>query len=266
MGVMDPAVSGDPRHHVHDRPIAVRSGTDHELHRHPRHSARMEQVTRPPIPFGGPAPKHLATRLLEGHQGIIERLFRGDFPEMLPTGRLEIDRDSAGQRRESLDLRLLRARNDLGVDVPSEAVPLPQQREDLDQLVHYPGGPRRDGRGEKESLAPAPTDRAEKHPDQLLRLEQRPRHVPVAPHRAVVAIEGAGVRHQDPKQRRRPTRSGSKMPNIDRTEGTDPPRVAEPGRCRLGRTRWALAVVGRKGHQEGDFLFQIGRTLHDNQP
>ena len=84
------------------------------------------------------------------------RLFSGAMrASVCAARRLEVDRHAAGERGEPLDLRRLRARHELDVDVAGEAVRCAEQLEHGDQVVHDLHRPAGNAGGDEEPLAPA---------------------------------------------------------------------------------------------------------------
>src|SRR4051812_1377143 len=133
------------------------------------------------------------TDALEIMQGRCEILLWRNLSQALSTRSLEVHRDTAGERRESVDLGRLGSGHQLDVDVSAEPMAFPEELENLDQVVHDLDRPPRDARGDEKSLAPSPAVRLEKDPHQLFRLEQSAWHRPIPAHGAVVAVIAAGV-------------------------------------------------------------------------
>ena len=231
--------------------IGVRRGADHELHRHARRPARVQPVDRPPMRASFPLPEHQPAHLLEVGAGRVPLFVRGNQRQAGTARRLEVDRDPARELGQPVDLRRLRARNHLDVDVPAEPVALPQQLQRLDELVHDVDGPAGNPRGDEQALAPAAPERAQEDAHQLFGFEQRPRKLPVAPHRAVVAVEAAGVGHEHAEQPGA-AGSGAKVADVERAQGAGPSAVPEPG-----RRRGAVPVVRGEGHQDVQLLLEI---------
>ena len=133
---------------------------------------------------------------------VVAKLFSGAIcARLAPQGasRLSDTRLASAVSRSICDR--LGAGHQLHVDVPAEAVPLAQQLEHRDEIVHHLDRPARDAGGDEQPLAPPALMRAEEDADQLLGLEQGARHGPVPAHGAVVAVVAAGVGHEDAEQR-----------------------------------------------------------------
>jgi hypothetical protein len=199
--MVDPARHVQLRHLADDCPIGVRRRTDDELHGHPGRAPRPELVPRPTISLFLSSAVDERPCTLERLDRRREALVRCDPAEALAAGRLEVYRDAAREGRDPLDLRVLGAGYDLDVDVAAKAVSLAQQFQHAYQVVHHLDRATRDSRRDEQPLAPTPLPRCEKDADELLRLEKRPRHLAIAAHRAVVAVEAARVGHEDPQQR-----------------------------------------------------------------
>ena len=107
---------------------------------------------------------------------------------------------------------------------------VPQQVEHLDQVVHHFHGPPGNRRGDEQSLTPAATPRLEEDANQLLRLEQRARHVAVAAHRAVVAVEAARIGHENAQQRRASPASGADRSEVQRPQRAGIVRISKARR------------------------------------
>ena len=109
--------------------------------------------------------------------------------------------------------------------------------------------------GNEESVAPSAGPRPQEDPHQLFRLEQGARHLPVPPHRAVVAAIAAGVGHEDAEQPDPHAGQWRQGPDIDR------PKCAR--RIHVPQSwRESLAVLGGQTHQDIQLLFQIRRLQH----
>ena len=110
-------------------------------------------------------------------------------------------------------------------------------------------------------VAPPALARREEDAHELLGLEQRARHVAVAPHGAVVAVEAARVRHEDAQQRRLPSARPLDC-TVRRLSGRSAP-TSVACRSRGGRgmvrvaTGHALAVTGGERHQQRDLRVEI---------
>ena len=238
--------------HPDQRLVRVGRGADHELHGHPRHAPGVQRIGGPAGPAGRTLADHEAPNPLEVAPCGAPALVRRDLRQGGPAGGLEVERDPAGQAGEPLDLRVVRARHQLDVDVPAEAVSLPQQGQRLDELVDDSHRPARDPRGDEEPVAPVALQRAEEDPHQLQGFEQRAGQLAITPHRAVVTIEAAGVGHQHPEQP-----GGAPLgPEVSDVEGAEHAGLADapqPGRGRL-----AVPVVGRERHQNIEPGFQVG--------
>src|SRR5207244_13017809 len=118
----------------------------------------------------------------------------------------------------------------------------------------------RDPRRDEEPLAPAAAVRGEEHPHQLSRLEKRPRHLAVPPHGAVMAIEAAGVGHQDAEQRGiGVARAQPHLSKVEGLQGSTLPYVAKAWRTALGP---AVVVVGGQGYEELQAGVEVGRGAH----
>jgi hypothetical protein len=180
---------------------------------------------------------------------------------------LEVDRDARRQRRDPLDLRLLHTRQNLDMDVSGEAVLVAEKLEHGDEVIHHLDWPARNAGGDEQTLTPPTLPRGEKDAHQLFWLEQGARHLAIAPHRAVVAIEAARVGHENPEQRRlpstRPARSDSSK--IEGTERADLRCVPEPRRQRYARVpscSSTLVIRRRQRHQQRDLIVDIQFRSH----
>src|SRR5687767_11993509 len=111
-------------HPIDDRAIVVVGRADDELHRHPADSTGVERVARPPGPFFQASAIDDAARALEGIECCCHVLLGRDLRERLAARRLEIHRNARGERGEAGNLFGIRARHDLHVDVPGEAMTL----------------------------------------------------------------------------------------------------------------------------------------------
>jgi hypothetical protein len=87
------------------------------------------------------------------------------------------------------------------VNVAAEAVSFAEQLQHANQIVHDLHRPPRNPGRDEQTLTPPALPRREEDADELLRLEECPRHLAIAAHRAVVAVEAAGVGHEDAEQR-----------------------------------------------------------------
>ncbi len=237
MGVMNAPAGAQPAHRVEDGAIGVGGGADHELHGHSRGAAGVEQVARLALRPLRPLAEQLRPDSFEIGYGGAEALLGRDLGEAGPAGRLEVDRDPARELGQPLDLRGLAAGHELHMDVPAEAVPLAQQLQRGDEIVHDLHRPARDAGRDEQPFAPPPLAGAEEDADELLRLEQGPGHVAVAAHRAIVAVVAAGVGHEDPEQRHAHPGHRPQVPDVERPQRADLTRVPQA-------RRQALAVVG----------------------
>jgi hypothetical protein len=84
---------------------------------------------------------------------------------------LEVERYPACERGEPLDLPRLGPGHELHVDVAGEAVPLAQQLQRGNELVHDPDRIAGDAGRDEQAVHPSAVERAEEDPHQLLGLE-----------------------------------------------------------------------------------------------
>src|SRR5688500_8123167 len=106
-------------------------------------------------------------------------------------------------------------------------MPVAEELEDGDEIVGDLLGLRRYPRRDEQPLAPIAAKRAEEDADQLFGLEQRPTHRSIAPHRAVVAVERTGVRHEDSEKPHGPP-GPAEHANVEGPQRAGVARVAEP--------------------------------------
>ena len=191
----------------------------------------------------------------------VSRLFSGAIcARRLPAGRLQVQRDAAGQRRQPLDLRGLAAGHHLHVHVAAKALAAAQQLQHGDQVVHHLDRPAGDAGGDEQAAAPAAAVRLQEDAHQLLGLEQGARHVAVAPHGAVVAVEAARVGHQDAQQRHLPLPRHPQVADVQRPQRAHVLRMAQPRRQRAVLAARAVVVVARQRDQQVELLVQRHRV------
>jgi hypothetical protein len=229
--------------------VGVGSGAYHELHGHARGAAGMKRVPRLPLSLRLPLQDYQLLDPLEVLQRGREALLRRDPGQTGAARRLEVERDPAGQGGETVDLRGFASRHHLHVDIAAEPVPFPQQLEDLDEIVHHFHRATRDPGGDEQSLAPSALMSRQENAHQLFRLEQSPRHRPIPPHGAVMAVVAAGVGHEDAQQGHPHSGCRVQVPDIERPKRSYLPGVLETG-------RQPLAVIDGKRHQSFDLLFE----------
>src|SRR5215468_4201069 len=116
------------------------------------------------------------------------------------------------------------------MDVAVELVRVTEEFEHRDEIVHHFHGAPRNAGGDEKSFAPTATSRLEKDSNQLLRLEQRARHVAIASHRTVMAVEAAGVGHEDAQQRGASPPTCADGAEVQRSKSADFTRVSQSRR------------------------------------
>ena len=235
--------------------VGVAGSAHHELHGHAGDRSGVESVGRLAVGPLGALQQQVTPHSLQIGDRRPEILLRGDGRETGPAGCLQVDRHAARQLSQPLDLRGLTAGHELDMDVPAEPVALAEQLERGDEIVHHLDRAPRNAGGDEQPLAPPARPRAEEDADQLLRLEQSARHLPVPPHGAVVAVIAAGVGHEDAEQRHPHSRHRAEVPDVDGVERAGAPRVAEP-------RRQAFAIVGGERHQHVELALEIRAPRH----
>ncbi len=125
VGMVDSPLFSETGHRLDQGPVGLPRRTHHELHGNPRGTAGTERVRRPAVRPGLPLPDHEAPHPLEVGPSRRPALVGRDLGQRRAAGRLEIERDPAGQAGQPLDLGVVGSGNQLDVDVPREAMAQP---------------------------------------------------------------------------------------------------------------------------------------------
>ena len=232
-------------------PVGVGRGADDELHGHPGGAAGVQRILRLSGGLRLALLQHQLPHLLERRPSVVAKLLSGAIcARLAPQAASKLSDTRLASAVSRSICAVIATGHQLHVDVSAEPVPLPQQLERLDQLVHHVDRPARNAGGDEEPLAPASPMGAEEDAHQLLGLEQRARHGPIPPHGAVVTVEGAGVGHQDAEQRHPHAGQGAEIADVERAERADLSRVPQPGRK-------ALPIVRGERHQFVELPLQL---------
>src|SRR5690349_22012964 len=106
-------------------PVGISRRSHYELNGHACGATRMQRVSWLAIRLGFALHHDQLPNPLEVVQCGGEALLRRDLRQARTTGCFEVEGDSAGQRRQSIDLRSLATGEQLHVDVSRDPVPLP---------------------------------------------------------------------------------------------------------------------------------------------
>ncbi len=252
MRMVDRAVGPESVRRKQQVAVRLRPEADDELRSRSRANGgpRRTRIARKPAHSGGHGSgPHDAQHC----DALIHALLGSDPVERRLAGGLQVEGHAVAEKREPLNLCLLRARDRLRMEISRIPVPEPNGLDQLQEPVHRPLWAFRNSRGDEEAADPATPVRGHEDLRERGGRERMAGKVPARAHRAVAAFEGARVREQDPEERRLAESAVRKPPDVDRVE-----RLAGPlPRRELAERAVALLVGKRLSHQQSNLRFGI---------